>query len=258
MMSKLQIMRESKDLTMGGLSSISGVSRICIKDIEEAKRKPYWSTLVRLAAALECSPHDIDDETDRNNLRICPICGVEFSIGPNIRQTTCGKPECTSRIRSIKVKSRYSGEGPNHRWAKDWTIATPHAETLEVRNLKYWLRYHPQLLDGTPDQAYAGINIIKYGFAGQWKGWKLVKHNIPEVPEHMFAHNWVIQSPDGTVYEFLNLSYWVHHNKELLPGTPEQAYAGISRMMQGKQNAWKGWTIPGNKRPKRSDFKKKW
>lgn len=61
---------------------------------------------------------------------------------------------------------------------------------------------------------------------------------------------WTIRSPDGVTYTVRNLSLWLRDNADKLPGTPEQARAGIAqikRSMEGKLKrpvgSWKGWTL---------------
>jgi hypothetical protein len=61
---------------------------------------------------------------------------------------------------------------------------------------------------------------------------------------------WTIRSPDGTTYTMRNLNLWLRENIDLLPGTPEQARAGIMQIKRSRQgrtkrpvNQWKGWTL---------------
>ncbi len=61
---------------------------------------------------------------------------------------------------------------------------------------------------------------------------------------------WVIVSPAGDLYEIRNLNLWLRTHAHLLPGTPEQARAGlmqIKRSTLGKTKrpvqTWKGWTL---------------
>ena len=64
------------------------------------------------------------------------------------------------------------------------------------------------------------------------------------------ARDWVIQSPDGQIYECRNLKLWLREHAEMLDGTVEQAWDGISKIkytMQGKRkfpsHQWKGWRL---------------
>lgn len=60
----------------------------------------------------------------------------------------------------------------------------------------------------------------------------------------------MIKSPDGVVYKFKNLNLWCRNHADILPGTPENAEAGIreiKKTMQGKRKLpvmqWKGWIL---------------
>ena len=64
------------------------------------------------------------------------------------------------------------------------------------------------------------------------------------------ARDWVIQSPDGRIYECRNLMLWLRDHADLLDGTVKQAWDGISKIkysMQGKRknlsHQWKGWRL---------------
>lgn len=67
---------------------------------------------------------------------------------------------------------------------------------------------------------------------------------------HIHAKDWVIQSPDGKIYECRNLKLWLRDHAELLDGTSDQAWDGIAKIkytMQGKRknpsHQWKGWRL---------------
>lgn len=69
-------------------------------------------------------------------------------------------------------------------------------------------------------------------------------------PENINAKSWIIQSPDGAVYECRNLKNWLREHEDLLDGTVNQAWDGISKIkysMQGKRKRpcyqWKGWRL---------------
>ena len=64
------------------------------------------------------------------------------------------------------------------------------------------------------------------------------------------AKSWVVQSPDGTIYNINNLSLWASEHADMLPGTPTQFSYGIrsiKRTIQGKKKRgcyqYKGWTL---------------
>lgn len=67
---------------------------------------------------------------------------------------------------------------------------------------------------------------------------------------HIHAKEWVIRSPDGTVYHCRNLMHWLREHADMLPGTPRQAWVGLANIklsMQGRikrtARTWKGWTV---------------
>jgi len=67
---------------------------------------------------------------------------------------------------------------------------------------------------------------------------------------------WTIISPEGLSCEVRNLRLWVKQNAKILPGTPEQAYAGfmqIKRCILGKTKRavtqWKGWQLVDWRKP---------
>jgi len=69
-------------------------------------------------------------------------------------------------------------------------------------------------------------------------------------PEFHGAKRWVIQSPDGTIYQCRNLLHWCRENEYLFDGTARQAWDGISKIkysMLGKRKRpvgqWKGWKL---------------
>jgi hypothetical protein len=65
------------------------------------------------------------------------------------------------------------------------------------------------------------------------------------------AKTWIIQSPDGQIYECRNLKNWLREHVDMLDGTVEQAWDGIAKIkytMQGKRkknksHQWKGWKL---------------
>lgn len=69
-------------------------------------------------------------------------------------------------------------------------------------------------------------------------------------PEHVNAKHWVIQAPDGQIYECQNLMYFIKNNPELFDGTSKQAFDGFAKIkasLQGKRKfpsySWKGWRL---------------
>lgn len=67
---------------------------------------------------------------------------------------------------------------------------------------------------------------------------------------HVNAKEWIIQAPDGQIYECRNLLNWLRDHADMLNGTPRQAWDGIAKIkytMQGKRknpsHQWKGWRL---------------
>ena len=67
---------------------------------------------------------------------------------------------------------------------------------------------------------------------------------------HMHAKEWIIQAPDGSIHECRNLKLWLENHVDMLDGTVNQAWDGITKIkysMQGKRKfksyQWKGWRL---------------
>ena len=69
--------------------------------------------------------------------------------------------------------------------------------------------------------------------------------------KHWIAKHWVIESPDGQVFECDNLLNFIRENPDLFDGTPRQAFDGFQKIkatMEGKRKknpsrSWKGWRL---------------
>jgi hypothetical protein len=152
-------------------------------------------------------------------IKHCIICGAEYKAPPSEHRSTCGHAKC------VLERKRQSHVGKFNKWNDDsrqlksaqgmtanlrqgtpaakaspiagafetnqnalvWTIESPGGEIFEVRNLILWLRNPAVLLDGTPEQARAGICQIKRCMEGktkrqvsQWKGWRLITWCKPQ------------------------------------------------------------------------------
>lgn len=78
--------------------------------------------------------------------------------------------------------------------------------------------------------------------------------------DHPSAKVWHFVAPDGTEYQIRNLNHFVRENRRLFApadtlwkarrsgsgGKYCNAVVGLSCVSQGKNPAWKGWTLPGN------------
>ena len=78
-------------------------------------------------------------------------------------------------------KSPVAGPFETNQNALVWYLVAPDGERITCRNLNLWLRKNAARLDGSPEQARAGIMAIKQSMTGKrkhpvnsWKGWRLV------------------------------------------------------------------------------------
>lgn len=130
------------------------------------------------------------------NYKICPVCQKPFACPPS-NPTVCCSRECslkhraasTASLRNLKSARNKLAVSPicqpdeNYHRAKEWVIQAPDGTVYRVRNLLHWFRAHPNLIDGTPKQAWDGISKIKYSLQGKrknpsytWKGWRLLEY----------------------------------------------------------------------------------
>lgn len=150
--------------------------------------------------------------------RICVICGCSFKCSPSDKKVTCSDGCRSERARRSKTAL-----------GRHWSGASRVKLSLkgQTANLK----------KGT---AAALLSPI----AGPFETNKQ-------------ALIWTLLSPEGITYEARNLNLWLKQHADILPGTPEQARAGlvqIKRSMQGKTkrpvNQWKGWRLICWEKPK--------
>lgn len=78
----------------------------------------------------------------------------------------------------------------------------------------------------------------------------IISPNSGKFETNVRAKSWVIQSPDGTVYNINNLILWAREHADILPGTPKQFAFGIrtvKQSLQGKKQRgcyqYKGWKL---------------
>lgn len=133
----------------------------------------------------------------KQGYKICPVCGQPFPEWERSSKICCS-PECSRKHRgdlhkngayeeSIeKMRRRFSEKvseiGPENLWtAKGWVIQSPDGTIYKCRNLLNFIREHPDLFDGTPNQAFDGFQKIKATMRGKrknpsksWKGWTLI------------------------------------------------------------------------------------
>lgn len=84
---------------------------------------------------------------------------------------------------------------------------------------------------------------MRFGFQ------KKIEEIGPE--KHWISKHWVIESPDGKIYECNNLLEFIKNNSDLFDGTSKQAYDGFQKIkatIEGKRpkcpsKSWKGWHL---------------
>lgn len=87
------------------------------------------------------------------------------------------------------------------------------------------------------------VNSMRVGFSGK----------IKEIGAENYwcAKHWVIESPDGNIYECDNLMHFIRENRGLFDGTARQAFDGFQKIkatQEGKRpkspsKSWKGWKL---------------
>ena len=87
-------------------------------------------------------------------------------------------------------------------------------------------------------------------FSGRWADGVRASPILQPDECHANAKTWIIQAPDGHVYEVRNLKAWLREHADMLDGTPGQAWDGLAKIkytMQGKRQnpsrQWKGWRL---------------
>ncbi len=144
-------------------------------------------------------------------IKNCVICGEVFTVSPSDKTVTCS-PSCRSeRAKRVATSRRRT-------WSKEKKAKL--SDFGQTTNLK----------KGTP----AALQSPKSG----------------PYETNVNALVWEIRSPDGTIYTMRNLNLWLRDNADLLPGTPEQARAGIMQIKRSRYgktkravNQWKGCTL---------------
>ena len=68
--------------------------------------------------------------------------------------------------------------------------------------------------------------------------------------KHINAKHWIIQSPDGEIYDCQNLFFFIREHPDLFDGTERQAFDGFEKIkssIEGKRKnpsyTWKGWRL---------------
>lgn len=127
--------------------------------------------------------------------KICPICGKQFKTPLNRKHTYCS-PECASKRAPLMV------------WVK---CAVCGKDFLTPKNTKTAKTCSPECRKIHISQKAKGydLSFMKEGHK------KNPKTNSS--PLNCLAKEWSLLSPDGIIYKFKNLSYFVKTHKDLFP-----------------------------------------
>lgn len=146
-------------------------------------------------------------------IKHCVICRSDFTAPPSDKKVTCSKA-CQSE------RARRARKGKGQPWSEASRRAL--AKRGQTENLKL----------GTPSALQSPIS-------GPFES-------------NQNALIWTIQSPDGVTFQFRNLNLWLRVHADILPGTIEQARAGLMQIKRSKEGktkrpvgSWKGWKLIG-------------
>lgn len=158
--------------------------------------------------------------------KLCPICGNN-PLGRN--KKACSM-DCYAKLKTQKKTCVICGKVFNDPISNDTITCSPECSKINRQTL-----YKQGLYTNSLKKAHE--MIPKRPLTGQFE-------------THIHAKEWVIQSPDGKIYKCRNLKNWLRKNDNLLDGTVEQAWDGITKIkysMQGKRKnksyQWKGWRL---------------
>lgn len=143
--------------------------------------------------------------------KLCMICGAGFSAPPTSKKLTCSSECSRARKRATHLGKRnvwteesrealsqrgqtrnlalgtpaakispVAGPYETNQEAKTWYLHSPRGVRYEVRNLRKFIRDHPEVFEGEARYAYGGILSVQRWVMGrtkqtisQWKGWTL-------------------------------------------------------------------------------------
>lgn len=212
--------------------------------------------------------------------KTCVICGKSFSAAPASKVKTCSS-ECRGRLISRKLKVFAANHRSEHYLTKTCPICGKVFETILNRNRTYCSRkcaskrelpknseicvvcgrkfYAPKSMGfkTCSEQCRSFLrsqNGKRQDLTAMHEGLKKCPKMISS-PQHFRAREWSLRSPNGTVYKFRNLNYFVRTNREMFAseflverrGTPLAA-AYLSHLAPWRQpkrkrvlSVW-GWT----------------
>ena len=162
----------------------------------------------------------------------CPICGREFTCKKFAERTYCSK-SCTNRAR-----------GRN-------------SETCVVCG-KTFFKPASQQAKTCCESCYKILlsrNASAQDLTAMREGYR-TNPRTASTPENVHAREWSLRAPNGKVYRFKNLNFFIREHRELFPpeflterrGTPAVA-SRLSALapwrrekMRKKSHSWRGWT----------------
>lgn len=155
----------------------------------------------------------------------CPICGRPLGRNKNACSQTC-----YSELRQNYKTCVVCGEKFADSLSNPTVTCSPECSSENRRRLHASGTYN--------DATKAMIEVrLNHPLLGQYE-------------THINAKTWVIQAPDGNVYRCRNLKLWLREHEEMIDGTVQQAWDGITKIkysMQGKRkdksHQWKGWRL---------------
>lgn len=157
--------------------------------------------------------------------KTCPIC--KKPIG---RNKICCSRSCYAIYRSNQKACAVCGKKFYDSKSNDTVCCSPECSKM---------RRHKLGLQGTFNKGLCSAH-------------KAIQDDPRFLPceNHINAKTWVIQSPDGTIYRCHNLKNWLREHKNMIDGSVNQAWDGISKIkysMEGKRKfksyQWKGWRL---------------
>lgn len=150
------------------------------------------------------------------NIKLCAVCGKPFADPPSSKRVCCSKA-CSS------IRKTQTHVGKSNKWSDE----------AKARKAGQWQ-----------------IDNLSYGTKAALK--------LPEGqrgPQNRAAKKWTLKSPDGTIYDVVNLLDWCRNHAELFgkesndhnAAVIASAFRGIKRSMEGKRKppvtSYMGWTL---------------
>ena len=158
--------------------------------------------------------------------RKCPVCGRTL----NSRNKTYCSRACSAAARQNYKVCVVCGKKFKDSAANDTRCCSPECSKKHREQLH---------ASGVYDDVVKNLITVRDAYIQSHQG-----------ELHHGAKDWVLQSPDGEIYECRNLLHFIRTHQELFNGTVRQAYDGIQKIKasaQGKRKnpsyQWKGWRL---------------